>query len=68
MRITSYTSEINNILIEFLNTNFMAKFLNTPQARESIRQSLFSQKVVQQLVEIAKGAKLSEAEPKEEKK
>ena len=46
----------------------MAKFLNTPQAREPIRQSLFSQKVVQQLVEIAKGSKLSEAEPKEEKK
>jgi hypothetical protein len=46
----------------------MMNFLNTPQARESIRQSLFSQKVVQRLVEIAKSPEITEAEAKEEKK
>jgi trigger factor len=33
-------------------------FLNTPQARESIRQTLMTRKTIQRLVEIAKGSKV----------
>jgi trigger factor len=35
----------------------LKKFLTTPQARESIKQTLMTRKTIQQLVEIAKGAK-----------
>jgi len=34
-------------------------FLNTPQARESIKQTLMTRKTIQQLVEIAKGSNIS---------
>ncbi|GAI22088.1 unnamed protein product, partial [marine sediment metagenome] len=32
-------------------------FLNAPQARESIKQTLLTRKTIQRLVEIAKGSK-----------
>ncbi len=35
----------------------LKKFLNAPQARESIKQTLKTRKIIQRLVEIAKGAK-----------
>jgi flagellar biosynthesis/type III secretory pathway ATPase len=33
-------------------------FLNTPQARESIKQTLMTRKTIQRLVEIAKGSNM----------
>ena len=44
-------------------------FLNTPRARESIKQTLMTRKTIQRLVEIAKGSNISiETPQKEEKK
>ena len=38
------------------NKDELQKFLNTPQARQSIRQLLITRKTIQRLVEIAKGS------------
>jgi len=38
------------------NKDELTKFLNTPQARKSIEQTLITQKTIQRLVEIAKGS------------
>jgi trigger factor len=46
----------------------MRKLLDTPQARESIKQPLLTRKVVERLVEIAKSPEKNKAEAKEEKK
>jgi trigger factor len=44
-------------------------FLNTPQSRESIKQTLMTRKTIQRLVEIAKGSTMSvKASQKEEQK
>jgi len=45
----------------------LQKVLSTPQARESIRQTLHSRKTVQQMVEIARGSQEAGASQKEEK-
>jgi len=37
----------------------LKKFLNTPQARESIKQTLMTRKTIQRLVEIAQGSNMS---------
>ncbi len=39
------------------NKEDLEKVLNTPQARESIEQTLITRKTIQRLVEIAKGSK-----------
>ena len=44
----------------------MEKVLSTPQARDSLRQTLLSRKTVQRIVEIAKGATETETAIKEE--
>ncbi len=41
-------------------------FLNTPQARESIKQTLMTRKTIQRLVEIAKGSNISIETPQKE--
>jgi len=46
----------------------LEKILSTPQARESIEQTLISQKAIQRLVEIAKGSKEIKTTKKEEEK
>ncbi|MFC2071941.1 trigger factor [Chloroflexota bacterium] len=50
------------------NKDEILKVLNTPQARESIRQTLITRKAIQQLVEIAKGSKETKLIQKEEEK
>ncbi len=46
------------------NKEELEKVLNTPQARESIEQTLITRKTIQQLVEIAKGSKEVKTAPK----
>jgi hypothetical protein len=41
------------------NKDELNKFLNTPPARESIKQVLITRKTVQRLVEIAKGSNMN---------
>ncbi len=50
------------------NKDDLEKVLNTPQARESIEQTLLTRKTVQRLVEIARGSKKTKKIQKEEKK
>jgi len=50
------------------NKDELEKVLNTPQARESIEQTLLTRKTVQRLVEIARGSKKTKEIQKEEKK
>ncbi|GAJ23886.1 unnamed protein product, partial [marine sediment metagenome] len=48
------------------NKDELSKYLNTPQAQQSIGQLLITQKTVQRLVEIAEGSDTSvEAKQKE---
>jgi len=42
------------------------KFLNTPQSRESIKQTLITRKTIQRLVKIAKGSNMSIKTPQKE--
>ena len=44
------------------NKEELDKFINSPQSREAIRQSLVTRKTVQQLVEIAEGSSKEEAQ------
>ena len=46
----------------------LGKVLNTPQARDSIKQTLLSRKTVQRIVEIAKGSAEADTSLKEEEK
>ena len=46
----------------------LEKFLNTPQARESIKQMLITRKTIQRLVEIAKSSKKIKATQRRRKK
>ncbi len=46
----------------------LGKFLNTPQARESIKQTLITRKAVQRLVDIAKAPKKTKRIQKGEEK
>ena len=46
------------------NKEGLEKVLNTPQARESIEQTLITRKTIQRLVEIAKGSKETRTTPK----
>ena len=50
------------------NKDELTKFLNTPQARKSIEQTLITQKTIQQLVEIAKSSDINIKTRKEEQK
>jgi len=50
------------------NKDELTKFLNTPQARESIKQTLITRKTIQRLVEIAKGSDINIKTQKEEQK
>jgi len=50
------------------NRDELKKALNTPQARESIEQTLVTRKTVQRLVEIAQGSKKTDTIQKEEEK
>ncbi|MFC1941264.1 hypothetical protein ACFLWL_02515 [Chloroflexota bacterium] len=50
------------------NKNELEKVLNTPQARESIEQTLLARKTIQRLVEIAKSKKKTKTIRKEEGK
>ena len=50
------------------NKDELKKALNTPQARESIEQTLVTRKTVQRLVEIAQGSKKTDTIQKEEEK
>ena len=50
------------------NKDELEKLLNTPQARESIEQTLLTRKTVQRLVEITRGPKKTKKIQKEEKK
>ena len=50
------------------NRDELKKALNTPQARESIEQTLVTRKTVQRLVEIAQGSKKTDTIQKKEKK
>jgi len=50
------------------NKDELEKVLNTPQARESIEQTLLTRKTIQRLVEIARGSKKTKKIQKEEKK
>jgi trigger factor len=50
-------TEIENMIKSATeNKDELEKFLNTPQARESIKQTLITRKTIQRLVEIAKAA------------
>ena len=50
------------------NKDELEKILNTPQARESIEQTLITRKTIQRLVEITKGSKKTKTVQKEEGK
>jgi len=50
------------------NKDELAKFLNTPQARKSIEQTLITRKTIQRLVEIARGSDKNIKTQKEEQK
>ncbi len=50
------------------NRDELKKALNTPQARESIEQTLLTRNTVQRLVEIARGSKKTDTIQKEEEK
>jgi trigger factor len=50
------------------NRDELKRALNTPQARESIEQTLVTRKTVQRLVEIAQGSKKTDTIQKKEKK
>ena len=51
------------------NKDGLQKFLNTPQSRESIKQTLLTRKTIQRLTEVANGSKVNiETPQKEEKK
>ncbi len=49
------------------NHDVMSKTLNTPEVRESIRQTLLTKKTVERLLEIAKGAGETETKKEESK-
>ncbi|MFC1934299.1 hypothetical protein ACFLXX_04075, partial [Chloroflexota bacterium] len=46
----------------------LERFLNTPQARESIERKLLTRKTIQRLTDIARGAKGTKGTKKEEEK
>ncbi len=50
------------------NKDELKKFLNTPQARQSIEQTLITRKTIQRLVEIAQSSKKIKTTKKKEKK
>ncbi len=51
------------------NKERLQKYLNTPQSRESIKQTLLTRKTIQRLTEVASGSKINiETLQKEEKK
>ncbi len=66
---TEISAEIENMTKSATeNKDELSKFLNTPQARKSIEQTLITRKTIQQLVEIAKGSDKNIKTQKEEQK
>ena len=62
-------TEIKNMAkSETGNKGELQKLLDTPQARESIKQTLITRKTIQQLVEIARGSKTSTKVVRKERK
>ena len=62
-------AEIKNMAkSETGNKGELQKLLDTPQARESIKQTLITRKTIQQLVEIARGSKTSTKVVRKERK
>lgn len=50
------------------NKEGLQKFLNTPQSRESIKQTLLTRKTIRQLAEVANGSKVNIKTPQKEEK